>query len=210
MSPMEGKLQELTNKIYQEGVEKARKEAAEILAQAEQQANHLLNEARREAERSRVKAEEDAKELRSNVISELQLSARQAISVLRQEISGLVSARMLSQPLDEAFSDKEFLQKLIETAVNKWNPGGENGGLQVSLPESEREALGKYLEKRLPQHLDKGLQLRFDDRLQSGFRIGPADGSYVISFTPEDFDQFFRQYLRAHTSRLLFGEKTSS
>jgi V/A-type H+/Na+-transporting ATPase subunit E len=206
---MEGKLQELTNKIYQEGVEKARKEAADIIAQAEQQANHLLSEARREVDRSRMKAEEEAKELRSNVISELQLSARQALSVLRQEIASLVSTRMLSEPLTQAFSDKEFLQKLVESAVNNWKSADtSNVGLNLVLPEADRKSLGEYLEKRLAHHLDKGLQIRFDDRLQSGFRIGPSDGSYVVSFTPEDFDQFFRQYLRAHTSRLLFGETT--
>ena len=55
--------------------------------------------------------------------------------------------------------------------------------------------------------LNQGLQVTFDGRLDNGFRIGPANGRYVISFTEADFTRFFRDHLRPVTAELLYGEK---
>jgi V/A-type H+-transporting ATPase subunit E len=43
--------------------------------------------------------------------------------------------------------------------------------------------------------------------MKSGFKVGPADGSYVISFTDEDFNNFFKAYLRPKSTELLFEKK---
>jgi len=43
--------------------------------------------------------------------------------------------------------------------------------------------------------------------MKSGFKIGPADESYLISFTDEDFTNFLKGYLRPKTSQLLFEEE---
>lgn len=203
---MEGKLHELTQKIYQEGLEKSRKESADILAKAQEQASQILADANRDATRTRARAEEEAEALRKNAISELQLAARQAQSTLRQEISRLVSSEILSTPIGQAFDDKKFFQSLIETAVGNWDPKlTENAGLELILPEKERKDLEQFIREKLPQSLDKGLVVRFDENMKDGFRIGPADGRYLISFTPDDFDRFFRQFLRPQITQLLFG-----
>lgn len=207
---MEAKLQELTDRIYQEGVERARKEAEEIIADARQKAEHLLKEAQREAEHTRTKAGEEAEELRRNVTSELQLSAKQAVSGLKQEITQLILTRLLSEPLKETFKDKAFLQRIIESAIQNWNSADSQAGLALLLPEKEREGLKQYFEARTRELLKEGLEVTLDDRLTQGFRIGPGDDSYVVSFTPEDFEQFFRLYLRPHAAKLLYGEDKKS
>jgi V/A-type H+/Na+-transporting ATPase subunit E len=202
---MEEKLQELTNKIYTEGVEKARKEAEEILAKAREEADRMLAEARHETERLRERAKEEAEELRRNTTSELQLSARQAVSGLKQQIAGLVTTQLLSKPVREAVSDKDFLKRIIETAIKNWNPAGDGSpDLRLLLPEKERETAGKYFESHAKELLQGGLHVAYDDRLSDGFRIGPADGSFVISFTAEDFERFFRTYLRPQVDQLLY------
>ena len=47
---MENKIQELTEKIYNEGVERGNVEAERIIAQAQEQAELILNEARGKAD----------------------------------------------------------------------------------------------------------------------------------------------------------------
>ncbi len=202
---MEAKLQELTDKIYREGVERARQEAEAILAEARAQAEDIVGDARREAERARQEAAEAAEEMRRNVTSELQLSGRQAVSGLKQEIAQLISTHLLTEPLDRVFTDKSFLRQIIETMVQQWHPDGGAVNLALLLPESEREQMDAYFTAHTRQLLNKGLELKFDNRLVDGFRIGPADGSYVVSFTADDFERFFRAYLRPHTAKMLYG-----
>jgi V/A-type H+-transporting ATPase subunit E len=55
--------------------------------------------------------------------------------------------------------------------------------------------------------MNKGLEFSFSPDVRTGFKIGPADGSYLISFTDDDFLNFLKAYLRPKTSHLLFGEE---
>ena len=47
---MENKIQELTDKIYREGVEKGNEEAQRLIANAQEEAKKIIEDARKEAE----------------------------------------------------------------------------------------------------------------------------------------------------------------
>ena len=205
---MENKLQALTQKIYQEGVEKARTEAAAILADAQKKADEMLSSARRDAEKTRQQALGAAEDLRKNVASEIRLSGRQAINSIKQEIAEIVTLRAMAVPLSEAIGDKDFLKKIIETVVKNWNPNGDTKtSLSLILPEKAQQNLDHYLEAEIQKQLNQSIEIKFDRIIDSGFRIGPADGSYVVSFSEKDFDNLFREYLRPKTIELLFGNE---
>ena len=61
---MDTKIQELTDKIYKEGVEKGNEEAGRIIADANAQKQAILTEA--EAEAKRIVAQADRKSTRLN------------------------------------------------------------------------------------------------------------------------------------------------
>lgn len=205
---MEQKLQELLDKIYTEGVAKGQEVASAMVRDAERNAERILDEARKEAREIRQQAREESEELRRNVASEIRLSAQQAINALRQQISRLIITEAASGPVHQAFSDGEFVKKIIETLIRNWRPGQDaQGGLSLLLPEKDREELGQYFSAKAREALNGSLQVNFDNKLENGFRIGPADGSYVISFTEKDFEAFFMDYLRPKTKALLYGDE---
>lgn len=204
---MENQLQALTEKLYQEGVQKARSEAETILAQARHEARQLIQQAQREAQQLISQAEEEADTRRRNVTAELQLATRQATSRLQQEISQLLSNRLLTQPIQEAFNDPSFVRDLMLAAVNSWDPAAHAGANPLLiLPEATRGQLADYLTQQLRNQLDAGLELTFDGRLQQGFRLGPQQGHYVVSFTADDFDAFFQSFVQKQTAEWLFGQ----
>ena len=203
---MENKLQELTEKIYAEGIDKANKEAEQIIAKANEEVGNLKEKAKKEAAEIIEKAQKEAQELKKNINSEVSLSARQAINTIRQKIAELITAKSTGDNVSKAFDDKEFLQRIIETAVKNWNPNDTKAmDVTVLLPEKDRKELNTFFTKRQKSLLDSGLELKFDDGMESGFKIGPKDGSYQISFTEEDFENFFRNYLRPRTIELLYS-----
>lgn len=205
---MEKKLQELTRKIYSEGVEKANEEAEEIRSKARKEADEMIKKAKKESDRLIQKAEKDSAEMKKNVESEIELSSKQVINSIKQKITSLVTAKAVREPVKEAFKDDEFIKKIIETLVKNWNPG-ENASLDLSviLPEKQEKEMKKYFESKQKKLLDAGLELRFEDSIDAGFKIGPKDGSYQISFTDNDFENLFRNYLRPRTIELLYGGK---
>ena len=205
---MENKVQLLTKKIYEEGVLKANEEAAKILADANEKAATLVKEAERKAFQLMEQAKRDSEELRQNINSEIRLAARQALSSLKQDVANAITFRASSAPLANAVSDQGFMKEIIEIAVRNWSQNGHSqADLALILPDNAQSQMDNYLSSSVKSLLDKGLELQFSKRLGNGFRIGPADGSYVVSFSENDFDNLFKEYLRPKTVELLFENK---
>jgi len=203
---MDSKIQQLTETIYNEGVEKAREEADAILKQANEEAEQIKKDAQKEADRIVEEANEKSEELKKQVDSEIKMTTNQAVSAMKQEITTLVTMKVIQPSVKELFSDTEYLKTLISEVVKGWIEK-ENFDLTVIMPESNRKQLEKYFQNNLADELNKGLKVTFTKNMKSGFKIGPSDGSYIISFTDDDFTNFLKSYLRPKTSQLLFEEE---
>ena len=201
---MEQKLQQLLERIRAEGVEKAREEADAELAQAREKADRILAEAEQKAASLKQRAEKEAAEHRQNVEAELKLSVQQAVDALQQRIADLVTAQAIGQPVEKAFQDAEFIKKLIDQLVQKWSP--EEDGLALDLADGYGQQLLDYFQQQSQHTMQQGLEIKPTPAMRDGFRLGPQDGRYVLSFQSEDFRQFFAEYLRPHTRRLLFTD----
>ncbi|NLB92358.1 MAG: hypothetical protein GX792_02935 [Bacteroidales bacterium] len=134
------------------------------------------------------------------------MTLNQAISAMKQEIVSLISMKVIQPPVNELFSNKEYLQSLITDVVKGWIEK-ESFDVNVILPQQERTQLESFFKNNLAEELNKGLKVSFADKMKSGFKIGPGNGSYLISFTDEDFINFLKSYLRPKTSQLLFEEE---
>lgn len=199
---MEDKLQILTEKIYSEGVTKANEEASKIMNQAKEEAKSLVANAQKEAEKIIAEANQKSEELRKNVHSELAMSAKQSIAALRQDIVGLITAKTSSDNVKKAFNDVDFVKNLLNETVKKWNVSND---LVVTIP--EQSDLDKFIRSGIAKAVGKEITVQHNARLQSGFKISPADGGFQISFTDQDFEAFFKNYIRPRTNELLYGAK---
>ncbi len=199
---MENKIQELTQKIYVEGVEKAKKEAQEIIEKAEQEKNSIINNAKKEADSIINNAKREAEQLKNKVLSEIKMISNQSIATLKQEITTLLSKLVISDSINKSFNDLEFIQNLIKEMISKWD----NSSSQLTLPEKYKKELDDFLKNKLKEYLDKGLEIKFENRMSNGFKIGPKDKSFILSFTDADFIEFFQSFLKQKTKEILFGE----
>jgi V/A-type H+-transporting ATPase subunit E len=202
---MENKLQELTQKLYNEGVEKANVEAEKILAEAKAEAEKLKQNAEINAKKIIADAEQKSAEIKKNVDAELSLATKQSIRTVKQQITDMIVSKVIDEPIKKAFDDAEFVKEIIESVVKNWNPqGNETIDLSVLLPEDLEKELTKFFTAKTGQELNANLELSFTDSIKGGFKIGPADGSYKISFSDDDFENFFKAYLRPKTVEMLY------
>lgn len=199
---MENKLQELTQKIYSEGIEKAKIDAEQIVEKAQKQADEITRNANKEALDIIEKARASANEIKRNGESEIRIASKQAISKLKQQIIEIVSAKAIEQPVKETFKDKQFVGSLIQNVAACFNNNAE-----IILPESDKDLLYTYFKDNVQAELWKGIEVKFDENMSGGFRISPRDGNYIISFTDDDFTKYFKGFMRPKTIELLFGEE---
>lgn len=203
---MENKLQELTQKLYNEGVEKANVEAEKILAEAKSEAEKLKQNAEKDAQKIIANAEQKSAEIKKNVDAELNLASKQTIRTVKQQITDMIVSKVIDEPVKKAFDDVKFVKELIETVVKNWNPQkNETIDLSVLLPADLEKEFTKNFTAKSGKELNANLELSFSDSIKGGFKLGPADGSYKISFSEEDFENFFKSYLRPKTVEMLYA-----
>jgi len=203
---MSDKLQELTDKLYKEGLSKGKQEGEEMLAKAKSEAASIVAAAKQEAEKIVAKAEKDAEDLKSKVGTDLKMAYSEALTTVKQQIEEAVTTKAIGAPVKEAFADKEYVKTLIASVVKAFNAASaEPSGLDVILPAAVQKELGDKHAAQLAAELGKGMEVRFDKNIAGGFRIAPKDGGFQISFTEEDFTALICQYLRPATKKILFG-----
>jgi len=201
---MQNKIQEITEKIYQEGISKGNAEAETIVSDARKEADNIISEAKKEADSLLKEARKKSEEIISNGKAELKLSLKQALNAMKQQITDLINGEIIHSSVSSAFDDPQFIQKIIEQAVKNWNADAENPEITVLVPGNEEKKLIDYFTKSVKKMLDKGIEIKADGNVKTGFQISPRDGGYKISFTGDDFTNFLKQYLRPKLVELLF------
>lgn len=205
MTKMHHKIKELTDKIHQEGFEKASQEAEKIIEQAKKEAEKMTMEAEQRAETIISEAKKEAEEHARRIDAEVRLSSRQALMALRKEISDLIQASVLKEPLNHAFGDQEFIRKILETLIRNWNPCSDDADLHVLVPGDQLEEMDAYLKEKAGLAMNRGLVLDRYTGTGNGFEIQPSNGHYKINVTDEAFEIFLKKHFKPRTLDFLYG-----
>ena len=201
---MQNKLQELTDKLYNEGLAKGKQEGEEILAKAKVQAEEIVAKAKAEAAAIVSAANKEAEDLKTKVQGDLKMAASQSIAATRKDIETLIVGKMTDEAVKKALSTPDFIKEIIKAVAEKFTTDGPVE-LALILPESLKKDLEPFVTKELATILNAGVEASFSKKVSGGFKIGPKEGSYFISFTEETFNQLISEYLRPTTKKLLFG-----
>ena len=197
------KLQELTQKLYNEGLSKGKEEGEALLAKATAQAEEIVSKARQEAAAIVEKAQKEAQDYKVKMEGDVKMASTQALQATRAGIEGLIVAKAV-EPVKEQLSGAAFLNEIILTVAKNFN-AQESTDLALVLPEKLQKELEPFVKGELAQTLGKGVEASFSKKMAGGFRIGPKDGSYFISLTDEAFQDLIGEYLRPATKKILFG-----
>ena len=201
---MQNKLQELTDKLYNEGLAKGKQEGEEILAKAKVQAEEIVAKAHAEAAAIVAAAKKDAEDLKTKVESDVKMAASQSVAATKKDIETLVVAKMTEAEVKNALTSADFVKEVILAVAKGFNTE-EPVDLEVVLPEALKKDLEGFVAKELANALKGNVEASFSKKVAGGFTIGPKDGGYFISFTDETFNALISEYLRPATKKLLFG-----
>ena len=196
---MENKIQELTDKLYREGVEKGNVEAQRLVSNAHEEAAKIIEDARKEAENIMVAARKNADELTENTQSEIKLFAGQALNALKSEVTSLLTNQVVSDAVKGFVGDKEYLNKFIVSLASQWTSDE-----SIVISTADAEALKKYFALNAKNILDKGVKIEQVNGYKTLFSISPADGSYKVNFGEEEFENYFKEFLRPQLVEMLF------
>ncbi|WP_291529228.1 hypothetical protein [Bacteroides sp. UBA939] len=196
---MENKIQELTDKIYREGVEKGNAEAQALIINAQKEAKKIIEDARKEAETILAASHKSADELAENTKSELKLFAGQAVNALKSEIATLVTNKIVTTDVKGFAANKDYLNAFIVALASKWSV---NEPIVIST--ADAEGLKNYFAVQAKALLDKGVRIEQVNGNKTLFTVSPADDSYKVNFGEEEFMNYFKEFLRPQLVEMLF------
>ena len=198
------KLQELTQRLYDQGLAKGKEEGQALLEKAKSEAEEILNQAKEQAEAILAKARKDADDFRVKVEGDVKMAASQAVQSTRTDIENLVIAKVADENVGKALSNEEYLKGIITAVAQKFS-SEEPADLSLILPESLKTGLEPFVKNELGKLLGKGVEASFSKKVAGGFKIGPKDGGYFVSLTDDTFKDLIGGFLRPATKKLLFG-----
>ncbi|MFI3302589.1 MAG: hypothetical protein SNH35_04715 [Rikenellaceae bacterium] len=202
---MENKLQELTETLYNEGLEKGRTEADALIAKAKSEAADIVKKAQAEAAEIVKKAKAQAEDSLKNSMTEISLAGKQALAKIKAEISAAIINAAISDGVKTAAMDGVFIKEILIAVAKNWDGASSSKiELQALLPEANKKKLDAAFAKSTKELLAAGVEVGYSKDVKSGFKVGAKGGGYYISFSDEDFDALMRGYLRDKVSDLLF------
>lgn len=198
------KLQELTQKLYNDGLEKGRSEAERLVAEAKEQAAKIVADARAEAEAINKAAELRAEDVAKNAMTEITLAGRQAVSKIKTELAEAVIMKSTGEAVKAATMDAAFVKDMLLAVAQNWNANTADVSLKALLPEEKRAELDAVMQKSAAELLKAGVEVGYSKDVKTGFKLGEKNGGYYISFTDESFDALLKEYLREKVSNMLY------
>lgn len=202
---MQNKLQELTDKLYQEGLSKGKEDGAKLLSQAQEQAKSIVNQAQEQAKNIVEAAQAEAQDIKAKAQSDIKMASSQALQATKKDIEDLLLSGTINEGVGKELADTKILEQIILNVAKNFSTQ-ESTDISLILPLSVKEKVQPWLESELKKALGKEVKAEFSKKISGGFTIGPADGRYFISLTDETFSELICEYLRPLTKKILFGE----
>lgn len=198
---MDVQLQELIDKIKKDGIASAETESAKIIADAEKKAEKIVADANEKAAEITKKAKTETERMEKAGEEAIMQAGRNMLLSFKDsiisELDGLIKAEI------ENVQTKELLLKIIPETVKEWAKKSEVSELSVLLSEKDLKSLESALVSELKSEISKGLEIKPDKTLSSGFRIGVKDGAAYYDYSAESLSQMFAAYLNPKVAALL-------
>lgn len=196
---MDTKIQELTEKIYNEGVQKAQAEGDKLIAEAQANAKQIEAEAEQKAEEILRNANKRNAELKQNTESELKLYASQMLESIKTSLLDKLTGEITSSNVQAASVDSAFIQQLVLKIVS-----GFDLDRGVVIESAQAEELRAYFASNAKHLLERGVEIRSVSGKPTHFVVAPADGAFKVQFGESELQELFKSFLRPQLAEMLF------
>ena len=127
--------------------------------------------------------------------------ASQALSALKTEVANVLTDASVKQVVNGMVADKDFMNQFVLKMAEKW---GAQEDIVISTEDAE--SLKALFAAKAKSLLDKGVKIEGVHGQKALFSIQPADGSYKLNFGEEEFENYFKSFLRPQLVDMLFAK----
>lgn len=197
---MKVQLNELIEKIKNDGVKTAEENAERILSEAKEKAVAIIRSAEDEALRTSDVAKADAERTERSGTEALQQAGRDLLLTVRNRIEQVFN-RVIKNEVSGSLDQNLMAKAILATVKNLSTVSGD--GLVAQIPEKEYDSIEAGLRDVLATELANGVEIVPFKGLNAGFRISMKDGSAFYDFSDEELTRMLSQYLNPKLEKAL-------
>ncbi|MEM9656926.1 MAG: hypothetical protein AAF961_01065 [Planctomycetota bacterium] len=177
--PATAGIQELIDRLSQEGVAEGRQQADKIVAEAQQKADGIVEAARAEAKQILRTAREQAQQFQAAGEDALRMAARDAERDFGAKVHEGLRER-LQELVQHEVQDPEVVKRMIYVIARKATEGLEEEQLDILLPAENlsEDEVRRTIEAGKPDRLTQFLQGVVGDDLRSGITVNLGSRSH--------------------------------
>ncbi|MGD1822882.1 MAG: V-type ATP synthase subunit E family protein [Pleomorphochaeta sp.] len=198
---MAQQIQDLVDSIQKEGIEKANKQAEQIIAEANKKAEDIITSAKKDAKKALSDADKEIALRDQSAKASLTQAARDVQLSLKKALTEQINT-LLEEKVSNAFKTKDFV-KLIKEVISLDFCDVKSTELQIS--EKDYEALAATLTKELGDKIKKGLEIKPVKSVNVGFKLADKDGSGYFDFTEEATAKLMIPFLSPAIAKIVFN-----
>lgn len=189
-------LQQLLQKIQNEGIDKAKSEADKIIADAKAQAKAITEKATADAERMKSDAKSEAAAFEHRAEETIRQAARDTVLGVEKSVTDMLTALLLKD-VNAAMSDTALVPELAVEAAKAYMGGKD--GIEIAAAGKLADALRAKLSELARQ----GVTVVTDENVGTGFSVRQAGGRIEHSFTGAAVADSLASQLRPRLAALL-------
>lgn len=201
---MDVQLNELIQKIKNEGVSQAEAEAGRITATATEQARKLVADAEAKAQAIVESARTEAARHESSAKDAIKNAARDVVLALEKKILALFKAAT-KEAVDGSLSTA-LVEKLALSLAQAFVSEGDKG-IEIALSSADAAQLGASLRAAVSKKIQAGVEIIPSDRFARGIRVSSKGGALAVDFSAEALTELVADSLQPELARVLRDAK---
>ena len=206
--PTTSGVQELIDRLSQEGVAEGRQQADKIVSEARAKADGILEAARQQANDILQQAREEAQQFQTAGEDALRLAARDAVRDFGAKVHDGLRQR-LQELVQHQIKDADVLKRMILAITRSATAGLDDEQLELLLPEEilteeeirqsieagKPDALTEFVQGLLGDDLRAGMAVNLGSRTRSGLTVRLVNQKVEIDLTDQAITDLLAKHL---------------
>jgi V/A-type H+-transporting ATPase subunit E len=218
-------VQQLIDKLRQEGIDAGQEQAEQILIDARKRAEEIISDAKEQADQTLKAAQEQARAEIQSVRDAFQLAYRDSMLALKENIT-VDFAQRVRQLVSAQLRDEAFLKQLILTVAAQSKPQDMEGKpIEILLPAGiidineppqrqagrlheqtpETDPITRFVTALAAEQLRDGVTFKVSDAHESGIRVCIVKEDIELSLTDVAVSDLLLEYLLPRYRALIEG-----
>ena len=153
--------------------------------------SEIIDKARKDASEIIAKAKAEQEQMENTGKEALKQAGRDLILTIKSNLTTIFNS-LIKKEVGEALKD-DVIADLIPVIIKEW--AVKNKGIDVLLSKEDGKKLEQSLLNKLSGELKSGVEIKVHQGIKSGFRISEKDGDAYYDFTDEGIAESLVQYL---------------